>query len=321
MKAIIFPKYGSPAVLELREVAKPTPKEQQILVKVQAAAANPLDWHRMRADPFLVRLGDGFFTPKDPRLGADVAGVVEAVGSAVTQFRVGDEVFGDVGAGAFAEYVCATEKHFVKKPANVPFEAAAAVPVAALTALQGLRDHGRIQAGQKVLINGAAGGIGTFAVQLAKHFGAEVTGVCSTRNVDLVKTLGAEHVIDYTREDFTRSGKRYDLVLDNVANYRVTRYPSVLTPRGVWVSAGFSTFGHLLSGVFYGMWLARTTQQRLQIFTANINQADMTVMQELLAAEKVTPIIDRCYPLTETAEAIRYLETGRARGKVIVTVA
>ena len=231
MKAILFTKYGSPDVLQLTEVEKSAPKDDQVLVKVHAASANPLDWHRMRGEPFLARLSEGLLKPKNPRLGADIAGRVEAVGTSVTEFQPGDDVFGTT-TGGFAEYVCAAETRLALKPANLSFEAAAAVPVAALTALQGLRDKGQVQPGQRVLINGASGGVGTFAVQLAKSFGAEVTGVCSTRNLDMVCSIGADHVIDYTKEDFTRNGQQYDLIYDAVGNRSVSDYSRALSRPG-----------------------------------------------------------------------------------------
>lgn len=317
MKAILFPTYGSPDVLQCQEVAKPTPKDDQVLVKIVAVAANPLDWHRMRAEPFLVRLSDGLRKPKDPRLGADIAGVVEAVGAAVTHFKPGDEVFGEIGAGGFAEYVCAKEKSVVPKPTNRSFAEAAAVPVAGLTALQGLRDKGKLQTGQKVLVNGASGGVGTYAVQLAKHFGAEVTAVCSTRNLDLVRGLGADHVIDYTQTDFTRTGQRYDLILDAIGNRSVADYRRTLTPQGRCAVAGFTTISRLFGIVLFG----GRGGQPVASFLAQPNQADLLTLSELLESGKITSVIDRTYPLAQTAEAIRYLETGRARGKVIITVA
>jgi NADPH:quinone reductase-like Zn-dependent oxidoreductase len=255
MKAILFPKYGSPDVLQFTEVEKPVPNDDQVLVQVVAAAANPLDWHRMRAAPFLVRLGDGFFKPTDSKLGADLAGRVEAVGKNVTSFKPGDEVFGEIGSGSFAEYACTHEKNLARKPANISFEAAAAAPVVGFTALQGLRDAGKIRAGQRVLVNGAAGGIGTFAVQLAKSYGTEVTGVCSTRNLEMVCSIGADHVVDYTRQDFTRTGQTYDLIYDTIGNRSVSDYRRALRPGGTCVIAGFtsmlSLFEHMILGPFY----------------------------------------------------------------------
>jgi len=251
MKAIVYTNYGSPDVLQLKEVAKPTPTDNQVLIKIQAAATNPLDWHSMRGEPFLVRLGGGLRKPKETRLGADIAGRVEAVGKAVTHFQPGDAVFG-VCAGGFAEYACAREDRIALKPANLSFEAAAAVPVAAFTALQGLRDTGKIQAGQKVLINGASGGVGTFAVQIAKTFGAEVTGVCSTRNLQMVRSIGADHVIDYTQADFTRNGQQYDLIYDAVANRSVADIRRALSPSGICAIAGFSSMFHIFQVISLG---------------------------------------------------------------------
>lgn len=316
MKAIRFHQYGSPDVLELQEVEEPTPADDQVLVKIYACGANPLDWHRMRADPFIVRLGDGLTKPKDPRLGADIAGRVEAVGSAVTTVQPGDEVFGEIGAGGFAEYVCAKETALVKKPANLSWEEAAALPVAALTALQGLRDKGKIQPGQKVLVNGASGGVGTFGVQMAKAFGAEVTGVCSTRNLTMVRELGADQVVDYTKTDFTRTGQRYDLILDAIGNRSVADLRRALTAQGICAVAGFTSLTGLLQIVLLGSWGG----QPVSSFLAQPNQADLQTIADLLASAKVRSVIDRCYPLAETAEAIRYLETGRARGKVVITI-
>ena len=320
MKAILFREYGSPDVLKLEEIEKPLPEDNQVLVKVAAAAANPLDWHRMRAAPFLVRLGDGLLKPKNPRLGADFAGRVEAVGKSVTQFQPGDEVFG-MATGSFAEYVCTAENNLVHKPANLSFEAAAAVPVVAFTALQGLRHAGKIQPGQKVLVNGASGGVGTFAVQIAKSFGAVVTGVCSTRNLEMVRSIGANHVVDYTKEDFTRNGQQYDLIYDAVGNRSVSDYKRALHPEGTCVIAGFTTIPRLLQHILLGAWVSRTGNQKIGLMeTARSDKNDLLFIKELLETGKVVPVIDKRYPLSETAEAIRYLETGRARGKVIVTV-
>jgi NADPH:quinone reductase-like Zn-dependent oxidoreductase len=321
MKAILFTKYGSPDVLQLTEVEKPTPKDNQVLVKVHAASANPLDWHRMRGAPFLARLGEGLLKPKNPKLGADIAGRVEAVGSNVTEFQPGDEVFG-VCTGGFAEYVCAAETKLALKPAKLSFEAAAAVPVAAFTALQGLRDKGQIQAGQKALINGASGGVGTFAVQIAKAFGVEVTGVCSTRHLDMVRSIGADHVVDYTQDDFTRNGQRYDLIFDAVGNRSVSDYRRALSPEGTCVIAGFTTLSRLFEHMILGPWMSRFGSKKVGLMgMATTPTQDLIVLKELLEAGKVVPIIDRRYLLNETAEAIRYLEQGHAGGKVIIIVA
>lgn len=321
MKAINFPRYGSADVLQLIETEKPTPSEHQVLVKVYACGANPLDWRRMRATPVLVHLTEGFTRPRNPRLGADVAGRVEAIGSKVTQFKVGDEVFGEIGAGGFAEYALTEEKNLVLKPAGISFEQAAAVPVAALTALQGLR-KGDIERRRQVLVNGASGGVGSFAVQIAKSFGAEVTGVCSTRNLELVRSIGAEHVIDYTREDFSKQGQRYDLIYDAVGNYGYFALRRALKPEGAAVIAGFTTLGRLFGNMLLGM-IVPSSQNRSvgSMDTAQMNQDDLRFIGELMVAGKVRSVIDRCYPLDETAEALRYLETGRARGKVIISIA
>jgi len=318
MKAIVYTKYGSPDVLQLKDVEKPTPKDNQVLVKIHAASTNPADWHLMRAEPFLARLANGLFKPKNTRLGADVAGRVEAVGSNGTQFQVGDDVFGELplnGLGSFAEYVCVPEELLALKPAKLTFEQAAAVPLAAFTALQGLRDKGQIKPGQKVLINGASGGVGTFAVQIAKALGAaEVTGVCSTRNLELVRSIGADHVIDYTKADFTQNGQQYDLIFDAVGNRSVADFKRALSPNGICAVAGFTTLARLFQVLLLG-------GKKIGLMaTAKANKKDLLVIKELLEAGKVVPVIDRQYPLAETAEAIRYLETGRARGKVVIAV-
>jgi NADPH:quinone reductase-like Zn-dependent oxidoreductase len=315
MKAIIYREYGPADVLKLEDVATPTPRAHEVLVKVHAASVNSLDWRRMRAVPFLVRTGGGWLKPKDIRIGADIAGVVEAVGSEVKQFRPGDAVFGDVTAGAFAEYVCAKEKYIAIKPESVIFEAAASAPVAALTALQGLRDHGKIQAGQQVLVNGASGGVGTFAVQIAKSFGAEVTGVCRTRNLDMVRSLGADHVVDYTREDFTRSGKQYDLIFDVAANHSIFGYRRALKSNGICVVAGFTTMAHLFHVMLLGGGKIKS------MGSAKVDTNDLAVIGEFLESGKVVPVIDRIYPLSETAKALRHFEEEHARGKIIISVA
>jgi NADPH:quinone reductase-like Zn-dependent oxidoreductase len=319
MKAIVYTEYGSPDVLQLKEIEKPIPKDNEVLIKVQAASVNPADWHLMRAEPFLARLENGLLKPKNTKLGADVAGRVEAVGKNVTQFQVGDDVFGCMPLnelGSFAEYVCANEALLALKPARMTFEQAAAVPLAAFTALQGLRDKGQIQPGQKVLINGASGGVGTFAVQIAKSFGAaEVTGVCSTRNVELVRSIGADHVIDYTKEDFTQNGQRYDLIFDAVGNRSVSDLQRALSPNGICSVAGVTR----LSRLFQVMLLGGGKIGLME--TAKANKKDLVFITGLLEAGKVVPVIDRRYPLAETAEAIRYLEARHAQGKVVITVA
>lgn len=311
-------------MLQLKDVEKPKPGANEVLVKVHAASANPADWHTMRAEPFLARLANGFFKPNNPRLGADVAGRIVAVGSSVTQFNVGDEVFGCLplnAMGSFAEYVCASAATFVLKPANMTCEQAASVPLAAITALQGLRDKGQIQSGQRVLINGASGGVGTFAVQLAKSFGAEVTGVCSTRNLEMVHSIGAGDVIDYTQEDFTRNGQQYDLIFCAVGNRSVSDYKRALTPQGMGVIAGFTSMRLLFEHMIVGPLKSKAGGQQVGLMpTVEPNQNDLTFLKELLEAGKVMPVLDRCYPLSETADALRYLETGRARGKVVITI-
>jgi NADPH:quinone reductase-like Zn-dependent oxidoreductase len=321
MKAIVHTTYGSPDVLQLKEVEKPLPQDHQLLIKVQAASVNTLDL-TLRG-PFLARiLTGGLLKPKDPRLGVDLAGRVEAVGSNVTQFQPGDEVFGR-GRGAFAEYVCAREEAVVLKPPALTFEAAAAVPVAALTALQGLRDKGQIQPGQKVLIQGASGGVGTFAVQMAKSFGAEVTAVCSTRNVDMVRSMGADHVIDYTQEDFTQSGQRYDLILAVNGYHPIFAYRRVLNPMGRYIMVGASKahiYQALLQIMLLGPVISRIGRQPMRFFITKPDQKDLVFIKELLEAGKVVPMIDRRYPLSETAEALRYLEEGHVRGKVVIIV-
>jgi NADPH:quinone reductase-like Zn-dependent oxidoreductase len=325
MKAIVYTQYGSPDVLQFKEVEQPTPGDGEVLVSIQAAATNPADWHLLRGTPFLVRLEAGLRQPKNPILGLDIAGQVVAVGRNVSQFQPGDSVFGDTSAasrgGGFAEYVSVAEDALALKPANVSFVAAAAVPVAAITALQGLRDKGGIQPGQQVLINGASGGVGTFAVQLAKFFGAEVTGVCSTRNLEMVRSIGADHVIDYTQADFTRRGQQYDLIFDAVGNRSVSDYKRALNSHGRCVIAGFTTLAHLFQVILLGAWVSRTGSRQIGLMgTARPNQKDLVLLQELLEAGNIVPVIDRCYPLRETAEALRYLETGHARGKVVITV-
>ncbi|MEP7285867.1 MAG: NAD(P)-dependent alcohol dehydrogenase [Chloroflexota bacterium] len=324
MKSIVYTQYGSPDVIKLVEVEKPTPQDHEVLVKVHAAAVNPLDWHLLRGAPFLARFENGLRTPKTTKLGADIAGYVEAIGTNITQFQVGDAVFGTLSIkvlGGFAEYVCVPEEFLVSKPNNLSFESAAAVPVAALTALQGLRDKGQIQHGQTVLINGASGGVGSFAVQIAKSFGTEVTGVCSTRNLDMVRSIGADHVIDYTKEDFTHTGQHYDLVFDAVGNLSIADYKRALTPNGTASVAGFTTLPRLFQVMLMGPWVSRTGSQKIGLMeTASPNKQDLVFIRGLLEAGKVVPVIDRCYSLSEVPEAIRYLEAGHARGKVIVLV-
>ena len=316
MKAMVYTRFGPPDVLRLQEVEKPIPKDNEILIKVHAASVNAYDWRHLRADPFLIRLmGAGLLKPKHKILGADIAGQVESVGANVKQFQPGDEVFGDGGYGGFAEYACVDENRFVLKPADLTFEEAAAVPMAALTALQGLRDKGLIQAGQKVLINGASGGVGTFAVQIAKSFDTEVTGVCSTTKMDLVRSIGADHVIDYTQEDITKNGKLYDLIFDIAAYRSISEYKRIMSSGGIYVLAGGS-----MPRIFQLMLKSMTGVKNMRLMVANVNQKDLLFIKELLESGKVKSIIDKRYPLNETAEALRYLEEGRARGKVVIVV-
>jgi len=324
MKAIICTKYGSPDVLQLCEVAKPAPKDDEVLIKIHAASINSRDWRMMRANPFFIRLmPGGFLQPKNRILGADVAGQVEAIGSNVKQFKPGDEVFGYLpsatGRGTFAEYVCANENAITLKPANLTFEQAAAVPVAAMTALQGLRDKGNIQPGQKVLINGASGGVGTFAVQIAKAFGAEVTAVCSTRNLDMVRSIGADHVIDYTRDDFTRNGKQYDLILAVNGYHPISEYLHALSPEGIYVVAGGSML-QLFQAALQGRGASKTGSQKTYVVSLVQSQKDLVFMKELLESGKVVPVIDGCYPLSKVAEALWYFEKEHAQGKVVIIV-
>jgi NADPH:quinone reductase-like Zn-dependent oxidoreductase len=326
MKAIVYCDYGVPN-LKLQEIEKPTPADDQLLVKVRAASVNPLDWHFIEGTPYVMRaMGVGLRKPKDTRLGVDFAGTVEAVGKNVTQFKPGDEVFGGRD-GAFAEYVCVREARAVAlKPANITFEQAASVPIAAITALQGIRDKGKVQAGQKVLINGASGGVGTFAVQIAKSYGADVTGVCSTRNLDLVRSLGADHVIDYTKEDFTKADQRYDVILDNVANHSLSECRRVLNPDGKYVLIGGGGFnegrwlGPGLTHAFKAMLLSKFVSQKRGMMLAELNHNDLAFLADLMQSGKVTPVIDRTYKLSALPDAIRYLEQGHARGKVVVSV-
>jgi NADPH:quinone reductase-like Zn-dependent oxidoreductase len=325
MKAVVYYNYGSPEVLQLEEIEKPVPNDNQVLVKIRAVSINPYDWHFMEGVPYIARvLGFGALKPTSPRLGVDFAGIVEAVGKNVTQFKPGDEVFGGKG-GAFAEYVVISEKFLVMKPTNITFEEAGAVQIAGLTALQGLRDKGKVQPGEKVLINGASGGVGTFAVQIAKTLGAQVTGVCSTRNVELVRSLGADHVIDYTKEDFTRSGQRYDVVIDNVGNRSLSESRRVLTPNGKYVMIGgggvndkrwTGPFGKVIKTLL----LKPFIRQEMSMMLSEVKKEDLNLLADLMQSGKVTPVIDKTYPFSEIREAMRYVETGRARGKVAVTL-
>jgi NADPH:quinone reductase-like Zn-dependent oxidoreductase len=321
MKAIVFTEYGPPDVLHLREVEKPTPKDNEVLVKVHAASVNDWDWGLLRGEPFMNRLMFGLLNPRTKILGCDIAGRVEAVGRNVKQFEPGDEVFGDIsgaGFGGFAEYVCAPEDALVLKPAGMTFEQAAAVPQAAALALQGLRDKGQIRPGQKVLINGAGGGAGTFAVQIAKSFGAEVTGVDSTRKLDMMRSIGADHVIDYTQEDFTKNGQRYDWILDFAAHHSIFDYKRALSPKGIYVMVGGST-ARIFQAMFLGPLISMTTSKKLGVLILKQNK-DLNVVTELFEAGRVKPVIDKRYPLSEVPEALRYFGEGHARGKLVITV-
>jgi NADPH:quinone reductase-like Zn-dependent oxidoreductase len=322
MRAVVYCDYGGPEVLRVEAVDKPVPGDSQVLVRVRAAAVNPLDWHYMRGTPYIGRIAMGLRKPAITRLGVDFAGVVESVGRHVTQFKPGDEVFGG-RTGALAEYVTIDEDEaVVHKPANVTFEQAAGVAVAAVTALQGLRDEGGVRAGSKVLINGASGGVGTFAVQIAKALSADVTGVCSTRNVELVRSIGADRVIDYTSEDFTASAERYDVVLDNVGNHSLSKLRRVMNPTARYVMVGGPSGRWIdpLPRALHAYVLDRFVSQDMGMFIADLSKKDLTVLSELIEAGKVTPVIDRRYSLSDVREAIRYLETGHARGKVVVVI-
>ena len=323
MKAIVQDEYGSPDVLELREIDKPVVKDDEVLVRVRAASVNPADWHYLRGVPYIMRPVSGLGKPKNAVLGRDIAGEVEELGKGVTRFVAGDDVFANVESGGFAEYAAVPEAVLVPKPANLTFEQAAAVPLAALTALQGLRDAGKLQPAQKVSIIGASGGVGTFAVQIAKSFGADVTGVCSTRNVELVRLLGADDVIDYTQEDFTQSGQKYDLILQLAG----TRSPSdcrrALTSKGTLLLSSGESRGRWIGPVgrmIKAAALSPFVSQKLGSFLAKSDQHDLQFVKELIEAGKVKPVIDRTYPLSETPEAISYLEEGHSRGKVVITM-
>jgi len=320
MKAILYTNYGPPEALELTELDKPVPTEKQVLVKVHAASVNALEWRGFSMSPLIRRVFGGLRKPRDPKMGVDVAGTVEAVGSNVTEFKPGDEVFG-VAPGSFAEYVCNGESKFALKPANVSFEQAAAVPVAAFTALQALRDKGQIQPGQKVLIDGASGGVGTFAVQIAKSYGAEVTAVCRARNWDMVRSMGADHVIDYTQEDFTKSGRRYDLILAINGYHPILNYRRALNQTGICLVAGGS-FSQILQALLLGPLLSRPGSRKISFMgMAATPKQDLLILKELLETGKIVPIIDKCYPLSETDEAIKYLMNEHARGKVVIKIA
>jgi NADPH:quinone reductase-like Zn-dependent oxidoreductase len=320
MKAIVYTEYGLPDVLQLKEVERPTPKDNEVLIRVHAVSVNASDWESLRGRPLYARLG-GLRKPRKRILGSDIAGQVEAVGTNVKQFQLGDEVFGDIldYMGGFAEYVCAPENKLALKPASMTFEEAAAIPQAAVIALQGIRDKGQVQSGQRVLINGAGGGAGTFAVQLAKLYGAEVTGVDNTGKLDLMRSLGADHVIDYTQEDFTENGKQYDLILDVVAHRSVFAYKRALRPNGSYFFVGGSV-ATIFQILLLGPWIRRTTGKKTRLLVVQSNLRDLVFMTELYEAGKVVPVIDRRYPLSEVPEALRYLGEGHAQGKVVITM-
>jgi NADPH:quinone reductase-like Zn-dependent oxidoreductase len=323
MKAIVYRCYGGTNVLKLESIDKPLPADDRVLVRVQAASVNPLDWHYMQGKPYIMRPGSGIGAPESIHMGADFAGTVQAVGKNVKRFKPGDEVFGDRD-GAFAEYVSvADDGAMAIKPANISMEQAAAVPIAGVTALQALRDKGKIQTGQKVLINGASGGVGTFAVQIAKAYGAQVTGVCSGKNADLVRSIGADHVIDYTKEDFTQGAERYDLIIDNVGNHSLSEIRRVLTAKGVLVIVGGPSDNPWigpLSGLIKAAAISPFVSQKMIFMLAQANKDDLDILRDMMQTGKLTPVIDRRYKLRDTAEAISYLEQGHARGKVIVTL-
>jgi len=319
MKAIVYCDYGSPDVLKLVEIAKPVPNDDQALIKVRAASVNPYDFHFMRGEPYVMRMGTGLRKPKSTRLGVDFAGTIEGVGKNVKQFKPGDEVFGGK-TGAFAEYVCLSEHSLVMKPENMTFDQAGAVQIAGLTALQALRDKGKVQAGQKVLINGASGGVGTFAVQIAKSFGAHVTGVCSTRNTEMVRSIGADQVIDYTKEDFTQTAQRFDVILDTVSNRSLLECRRVLNPNGKYVIIGGAAGRWIapMDRVINAALLSPFVSQEMGMMLAKVKQEDLMILRDLMQAGKVTPVIDRRYKFSEVPAAIRYLEEGHARGKVVI---
>jgi NADPH:quinone reductase-like Zn-dependent oxidoreductase len=322
MKAILCSKYGPPEVLHLSEVEPPVPKDNEVLIRVRAASINKADWIIMRGKPFIVRFSSGLLRQKAKIPGSDVAGRIEAVGKNIRRFQPGDDVFGNLsksGRGAYAEYVCAPESELVLKPGNVSFEQAASLPIAAITALQGLRDKGKIQTGQKVLIYGASGGVGTFAVQIAKSFGAEVTAVCSTKNLETARSLGADHVIDYSKEDFTLNGKRYDLIIAANGYRSISAYKKALTPKGIYVMTG-GTGGQIFQALLLGPLLSMTGGRKMGGVSAKMNLDDLALLGGLLEAGKVVPVIDRVYKLEEVPEAFQYVGEGHARGKVVISM-
>jgi NADPH:quinone reductase-like Zn-dependent oxidoreductase len=322
MKAIVYTKYGPPDVLQYKDIEKPVPKDNQVLVKIHAASLNAADWHLLRADPFIARLFSGLLKPKHKILGADIAGVVEAVGAGVKEFKPGDSVFGDMfssGLGGLAEYVCANEEALALKPSNISFEEAAAVPVAGGTALQGIRGAGHAQPGKKVLINGASGGVGTFAVQIAKALGAEVTAVCSARNMEQARSLGADFVIDYNKEDFTKKGKQYDLIFAANGYHPLADYKRALSPQGVYIMAG-GKGKQMFEAMAMGPFLSEKDGKKLGGLSAKVTKKDLLFLKELIETGRVKPVIDRRFPLSEAVQAFKYLEEGHARGKIVITV-
>jgi NADPH:quinone reductase-like Zn-dependent oxidoreductase len=322
MKAVVNEIYGSPDVLEYKEVETPEPGENEALIKIHASSVNAFDWHMLRPDPFFIRFMAGLFKPKNNILGVDVAGYVESIGKNVKQLKPGDEVYGDlspIGCGGFAEYVCANENYIALKPVNLSFEEAAAIPLAAVTALQGLRDKGKIQEGHNVLINGASGGVGTFAVQIAKSFGAQVTAVCSAKNLETASSIGADKVIDYTKEDFAKGDECYDLIFVAYGNRSVFDYKRALKPKGLCVIAGGS-MAQFFKSIFFGPLISVAGNKKIISYVAQPNQKDLEYLKELIEAGKVKPVIDRRYPLAEVPDAIRYVEEGHARGKVVINV-
>lgn len=323
MKAIVQDAYGSPDALKLENVDEPIPQDDEVLVRVHASSVNPYDWHLMRGKPYLARTQVGLLRPKHPIPGADMAGRVEGVGKDVTEFRPGDEVFSEAGSGAFAEFVCVRTDRLAVKPSNVSFELAAAVPMAGLTALQGLRDKGQVQSEDRVLVNGASGGVGTLAVQIAKSFGAHVTAVTSTTNVDLVRSIGADDVVDYTKEDFTQGAQRFDVILDTIGNHRLSHVKRALAPDGIFVAVGKSDMGDWIGPLaFLGSLFVSSIlgKHKMVPLLAKVNQEDLEALAGLLESGAIAPVIDRQYELANVADAIRYIEEGHAKGKVVISV-
>lgn len=320
MKALLYTRFGPPEVLQLMEVEKPIPKEDEVLVRVHAASVNPFDGYHVAGKPFMVRYSAGLFSPKHTIPGADIAGKVESVGAHVTQFRPGDEVFGDISFGGFGEYVCAHEKMLTLRPSQVTAEQAASIPIVGVTALQSLRDHGKIKAGHQILINGASGGVGTFAVQIAKHYKAIVTGVCSTGNIELVRSIGADRVLDYTQQGVQKNQAVFDLIIDTVGNLSISDYKRLLAPQGICVVVGFPKLIHIFKVLLKGTWVSKTSKKKIGLMSAKTDRMDLDFLKELVSSSEVKPVIDRSYPQGDTAEAFRYIGTRHARGKIIVTL-